>query len=221
MPWTRHDLTTFPGVGIQHEVKTGERLFFYDSTKADLQKLASRPIGKQLLKSIESATPTVRSTASCTNHETKSVTFSPGVNVAIIPLDINYIQSGHKSAFVPGGIERTLVRSSMEVHNPADCSFYQNRTATTEAADIQSAEDGRGSVCVVRFSNAYTKTINGSLSPSYIVLGHELIHALHLMTGHRNPDDEEVCTIGLGVYSRDQFTENALRREHGLTLRTS
>jgi len=53
------------------------------------------------------------------------------------------------------------------------------------------------------------------------VLGHELIHALHLMTGRRNPNDEETCTIGLGRYSGDHFTENALRQEHGLGMRTA
>jgi len=83
--------------------------------------------------------------------------------------------------------------------------------------------------------------------PPYIGLGHELIHALHIVRGtligvplddgnlrtverkltYRDgsgrkktipQDEEELRTIGLGKY-RDGLTENALRREHDLPLR--
>ena len=53
-----------------------------------------------------------------------------------------------------------------------------------------------------------------------IIIGHELIHSYHILSG-TNGKDEEDRTVGLGVYSNDMYTENALRREHGLEIRVS
>ncbi len=55
--------------------------------------------------------------------------------------------------------------------------------------------------------------------PLYIVLGHELIHALHFADGTRNPKTEQSRTIGWDNFSNDSITENAIRKEHGLELR--
>lgn len=74
----------------------------------------------------------------------------------------------------------------------------------------------------------YTAAI-GVNTPSYIALGHELIHALHVISGDVvkeydwNTDGaiiEEARTVGLGPYAGKRITENALRKEWGLTLRT-
>ena len=66
--------------------------------------------------------------------------------------------------------------------------------------------------------------------PSHVILGHELIHAYHLMTGkllhgqyeltEGTANHEEAQTIGVGPYAGDELTENALRREVGLAERT-
>ncbi len=57
-------------------------------------------------------------------------------------------------------------------------------------------------------------------TPLYVVLGHELIHALHMADGSRNPETEESRTIGRDGFSNDIITENAIRTEHGLSLRS-
>ena len=65
---------------------------------------------------------------------------------------------------------------------------------------------------------------------SHVILGHELIHAYHMMTGkllqgpyditEGTDDYEEAHTIGVGPFAGDELTENALRRETGLAQRT-
>lgn len=63
--------------------------------------------------------------------------------------------------------------------------------------------------------------------PAFIILGHELIHALHTLGGSTNYGEErlstnaieETRTIGLGPWKDDVLTENGLRSEWGLRLR--
>jgi hypothetical protein len=65
--------------------------------------------------------------------------------------------------------------------------------------------------------------------PTFIILGHELVHALHSLQGStkytgKSSDDkaiEECRTIGLGPWKNDALTENGLRSEWGLEARTT
>ncbi len=74
----------------------------------------------------------------------------------------------------------------------------------------------------------YTAAI-GVNTPTYIALGHELIHALHVISGDVVKEYdwstdgaiiEEARTVGLGPYAKSRITENALRKEWSLPLRT-
>ncbi|HKV75977.1 MAG TPA: M91 family zinc metallopeptidase [Gemmatimonadales bacterium] len=61
--------------------------------------------------------------------------------------------------------------------------------------------------------------------PDHILLGHELIHAWRMIHGKRlvmggSMYDEEMMTVGLGMFSHWEFTENQLRREAGFASRT-
>lgn len=224
MPWMERNMPVFPGVGIQHEVTgRGERLSFYEGVADDLVELRRLPRGKVLFSSIASASPTNKATHFSGNQETRSITFPPKVHVVIIPKSINYVASGYRRGYVPGSaVSRTLLPSSNPAHNPPDRPFYQDTQGiSTEGVNPVDTDNGRGTVCVIRFSNAFTAIIGGVYTPSYITLGHELIHALHMIRGDRHSTDEEVKTIGLGVYRREYFTENALRHEAGLPQRTS
>lgn len=72
-----------------------------------------------------------------------------------------------------------------------------------------------------------------STRPSYIGLGHELIHGLHILEGFFTPCDimginpfsnvaepfEEMFTIG--ITGDEEFTENKLRKENGLPERAT
>lgn len=76
----------------------------------------------------------------------------------------------------------------------------------------------------------------GLRTPPFIVLAHELIHAWHGMSGTAELKDqvtitmpngrvydlarEEAYTVGLGPYANTRISENAIRVEHRLPLRT-
>lgn len=65
--------------------------------------------------------------------------------------------------------------------------------------------------------------------PAFIILGHELIHAMHSLTGmvtrtknwSHDKAIEEARTIGLGPWEGEPLTENGLRDEWGLLQRTT
>jgi hypothetical protein len=71
-------------------------------------------------------------------------------------------------------------------------------------------------------------------TPGHIALGHELVHCMHFMSGDTNmysdkdpwgagdtySKHEEARTVGLGIYANTRISENALRREFKLKLRT-
>lgn len=67
----------------------------------------------------------------------------------------------------------------------------------------------------------------GVPTPPFIALAHELVHALHLLSGDRVPDIspsrqemiEEARTVGAGKYAATRISENAIRAEHGIARR--
>jgi hypothetical protein len=71
--------------------------------------------------------------------------------------------------------------------------------------------------------------ICGVNTPTWVALAHELIHALHQLSGTSYKEEvrapgggvkrEEMITTGLGVYKNTRLSENAIRREAGLPLR--
>lgn len=64
--------------------------------------------------------------------------------------------------------------------------------------------------------------------PAYVGLAHELIHALHIVHGLQVYDTNqadglainEATVVGLGIFKDEPFTENAIRHEQGIALRT-
>ncbi len=59
------------------------------------------------------------------------------------------------------------------------------------------------------------------MAPSFIVLAHELIHALHRVTGTRHSQDEAARSTGIGPYADEELTESAIRTEFGLPRRNT
>lgn len=79
----------------------------------------------------------------------------------------------------------------------------------------------------------YTPFI-GVKSPPFVMLAHELIHALHSLSGDNRGfyttsdtsndaawKHEEARTVGISIYSDNPISENAIRREHRLPRRTT
>lgn len=104
---------------------------------------------------------------------------------------------------------------------------------TTESADSKGLVAGPG-VAVDGVSVTYdpidARYENSDYeNPTWIVLAHELIHALHYLTGTKQEGEslhggksvknEELQTVGLGKFAGAAITENRLRDEAKLTLR--
>ncbi|TQV82683.1 hypothetical protein FKG94_08120 [Exilibacterium tricleocarpae] len=76
--------------------------------------------------------------------------------------------------------------------------------------------------------NASNLTAGGVARPPYIGLGHELVHALHNTRGEQPGSENghtttalyEYLCVGLGVFATAPITENTLRGDAGLALRT-
>jgi hypothetical protein len=94
---------------------------------------------------------------------------------------------------------------------------------------------GKGSRTIVYYHNhaesdaIYTRLATVQ-TPAWIALAHELIHAFHHLSGTTYKDSaegvggtakrEEMFTTGLGPYANTRISENALRREANLPVRT-
>ena len=63
-------------------------------------------------------------------------------------------------------------------------------------------------------------------TPAFVALGHELCHCLHILSGDLPPAvgnwviREEARTVGAGTYKNTRISENAIRAEHRIPLRT-
>ncbi len=81
-------------------------------------------------------------------------------------------------------------------------------------------DPGDGCSVALRFDPDQSKGTDTDL----IILGHELIHAWRMVRGMRifsGGWEEEAMTTGIPPFMNMKFTENKLRLEHGLPLRTS
>lgn len=111
----------------------------------------------------------------------------------------------------------------------------EERRSANTGRRIRLPGSGRGSNVLYdpSYGSGYTKSV-GITTPAYVALAHELIHALHVISGDviksyswKNGTANSSCgaileearTVGCGAYQRIYISENAIRREHGLPLR--
>ena len=91
-----------------------------------------------------------------------------------------------------------------------------------EPVDRTAACNGQGSGSKVLYTNTVTELSTGLKSPGYIGLAHELIHASHSLAGDMLDGPlEEQRTVGLNAYATQEITENKIRLEANLPLRTA
>jgi hypothetical protein len=97
----------------------------------------------------------------------------------------------------------------------------------TKAASDQNAADGTGAVSSISWDPKNEATPDGS-RPPYIGLAHELIHSLynllgtsHLLAGEDGKTLDEMRVTGLKGYEGMAISENRIRKEHGITYRSS
>jgi hypothetical protein len=83
------------------------------------------------------------------------------------------------------------------------------------------AKSGAGCKASCVWNPNIFNTPNGG-RPPFIGLAHELIHCYHMVTGtmKQGYDAEEEFTVGIGPYTDNWITENKIRAEHNVPLRT-
>ncbi len=76
--------------------------------------------------------------------------------------------------------------------------------------------------CWVNYSNIEILSKDGTWHIPHIAMAHELIHCWHTLNGLSNPNmkQEEYQTVGIKGFDSLPVTENKLRYEAGLPLRT-
>lgn len=188
---------------------------FRGDVKAALSMIASKPIGRQLLVDVSNA---------CGVPHRKVV--------------IEYSAAGSSAA--PMSNAGRSERKKIQKVGPNSPSLNAQALlgAPELVAKLGAKVDGApravipnvGASAVVTW-NPDDNGIDGR--PSFIALAHELIHALHYVTGtcYRSATgmvsdlgnagimEEEMRTVGFGAYAGEVPSENAIRGEHGVALR--
>lgn len=200
--------TPWPGVLIDTYQPGGQdplaRHMFYANTMRDLRTLASYALGADLLKIIASRNAGVGTSASGLD---RSVTIrmakagsSAGGGAAANAWSIankfntDRVFGGRTIKFAGKGS-----RTGIVMHNDAGSEAAYTRLATVR-------------------------------TPTWVALAHELIHAMHHLGGNAYSESvtarggevkrEEMFTTGLGPYEGNRLSENAIRREANLPVRT-
>lgn len=226
-------LAQFPGFAACYD--PAQKPFFEKNLLADLEKIASKPVGKSLLQQIADADPKNRAPAA-NIEDIKGMVFPGSINVMCVPTSMTFVQSGLKrdgqyigTKFVTMG----LVPSDAKSYNPAGCRFYGIGGSYAMAADPMYATKN-GTVSVMYYTNAQVFSQGAGVREetySFIVLAHELIHSLHHLTGTtlestctfngKQAKNEELRTSGLGSYKDEPLSENKFRAAFGLKARLS
>lgn len=210
-------LPDFPGFAVQYD--PAEKPFFKSMVIEDLRRLATKEIGRELLKRIAEARPRTRAALKNATPEKKAIKFPKGINVVVIPTSVQFTQSGFKMAYTGNGMEKSLTASAAGPHNIQNCPFHIAGGSSAEAVDPMSGFNGTGTVSIMRYTNSQIITGKGESAVSFIVLAHELIHSLHHVTGTTKNEGEELWTSGIGIYSEELLSENSFRKMFGLPPR--
>jgi hypothetical protein len=218
---------SYPGIYIDNRTDgqngkalgLSEGLAFLNYTRRALEKIDSKPIGKDLLTLI--------------GKRAKGVGTQLKDGRIIIMYGTGTLSPARVSA------KKTVLGSTYFRDDDADAGnageLLRIKTAggVTTAAGVRRAGPGTGgkvvfnpfiSVGDVYFqpARALLKTVMGVETPAFVALAHELCHALHSMSGTAKeyPFPEEAWTVGAGKYANTRISENAIRREHGIPVRT-
>lgn len=206
-------LDAFPGFAVQYD--RNDNVHFKKNVEEALGMVAQRASGSDLLADIAASKP--------------QQVFPNGIKCIFLPMNVVYHPAGK------------IVKKAMDGFNPftgeelkpeeKDILFvkelpeapdvgYCAETVDVQAVDTSLTSNGKGSVCYMRFSNAFFVDNKGNQSPYFIVLAHELIHVLNNCTGRNHASDEEIRTVGLGKYAKEKYTENKFRVAWNVKPRT-
>jgi hypothetical protein len=202
-----------------------------------LSRVASRPVGKRLLDEIGSCTPEARF-----GGQDEHVKIMPTFVNATFQMRGAGSGDWQAAMIEEKFMERQRLREQLLAFPNRNTELLKNLLPsgvwgndfllTTGAGNCHASEDavagenGTGSVSTVFFSNAKRALSSGVTAPPFIGLAHELIHALHGLRGEklqttRDGGPEELRTVGLGDFTDEPVTENKIRAEHGVMIRST
>jgi hypothetical protein len=191
-----------------------ERGAFISATRQCLYRIASRPVGKDLLTLISKRCQGI------------------GTSASNLKCRIMY-SKGKRCSYIEWAAARTFGGAYVDVTLPENVFLQQflkqfridrrvkGRAMTTAGKCIS------GIACFNPFIN-YDVVLDLPVpTPAFVSLAHELVHALHSLSGDWIWHDDhakakmidEARAVGAGKYARTRISENAIRREHGLALR--
>jgi RHS repeat-associated protein len=194
-------LANYPGIAVQYNQTT--RPHFKSVVEDALAQIAGTPTGQALLQSIAQSTP-------ANAHPD-----SPGTHVIIKPTD--------EHLMLPNGMRRGFGGELAPGRTLGTRPFNQTPQSGSiaSALDQALADNQQGTVGQLRFNDTVRSTSLGEDIPSVVVFAHELIHLEHYLRGDkRDGKDEEWATVGIKGYENEVITENKIRTELGLPLRT-
>lgn len=212
-------VTIFDSGGIQIDAEqesdgTGKLIYnnFIGSVLSDFAHIVKLATGRVLVASLKSELTSG-----------KTLIIGPNMRVA---------HARARRGGLPGGA--SLQEIMEQAQKMKEATVKSTRSAgTTESNDSRKRTAGPG-VAVdgvsVTYDPIYAKYDNEHYeNPTWIILAHELIHALHYLTGTKQEGEsdhkgesvlnEELQTVGLGAFAEVAITENSLRREAKLKPR--
>ncbi|MFH1764819.1 MAG: M91 family zinc metallopeptidase [Gemmatimonadota bacterium] len=177
---------------------------FKHNTIQALNKIASRPVGADLLKILSK------------RHL--------GIGTAV-----------GKKVVIALGQGTLAVKSVRHTHQSSTGGGTEVRKAPIVGTAMRLPGSGQGSAVQYNPNVEHQYTAAARVkTPVFVALAHELIHALHSISGDVvkayswtngvggsscGAILEEARTVGLGISARTRISENAIRREHGLPQR--
>lgn len=206
----------YPGIYIAQDLYRGNFWVpddFDGVVRTALKTIASKPVGEGLLRGISKG---------CLAGRHKLIIEYTATFTMAAPLDDVSAPSRKKLQPATPGEEKLDINKLVSV--PGVLAVQEGPVFV----------HGGGTSAVVCFKHT-DKGPPHARRPAFIGLAHELIHAYHYILGscYRAPCggimsgqdtglmEEEMRTTGVGAYSKETPSENAIRAEHGIPLRSS
>ncbi len=228
IPWD----SAFPGLLIDPRAvnadtlaplsaKISMRADFIWASRTALQRIASKPVGRDLLSLISKRCRGIGATGPMTCH------VMLGEDTLLAPKGSpHYAQVAFDNTYAAPSLDMSWTGDALD----AQVARIFRRNRLVEGAPMaMSGGDFSALVCWNPFIDYNLSAIMnvGVPMPQFIALAHELVHALHILSGDRvmHADKtkqtmlEEARTIGCGLFEGSRISENAIRREHGIARR--
>jgi len=207
-------LAGYAGIGIEYTQTKNP--FFEALVLENMRKIEQLKTGKTLLQLIAQAKP-----------KTRDKNFPVGVNVVFRPPFEKILSApGMKRSFAGG----------MRLDDPVKYDAWKNKNqgqliptlGAKTSAEPTTKQGGAehspsvGCTCWVNYSNIEILSKDGTWHVPHIAMAHEMIHCWHSLNGLSNPDmrQEEYQTVGIKGFDSLPVTENKIRFESGIQLRT-